>query len=138
MMVYVNGQDITRLVLGGIVDGDWTIGPEVLDVRPEQYLFGLDTWLTRHGLVRGDVSSFALVKGPGSATSLRTAHAMVNALAFAFGVQIVALEKPLDVLDADILQAVASQPAYAFALPAYTRDPNITATTRDRLKRVIA
>lgn len=137
MMIYVNGQDIARLVLGGLEASSWVYAPEVIDIRPEQYLLGLDTWLTKQGLQRSDIGGFVLIKGPGSATALRTSHAMVNALAFALGVPIVSLEKALDVPDKDIVPELALPTSHTFALPTYTRDPNITASNRDQLKRKI-
>lgn len=135
MMIYVNGQDIARLGLGSLKDGRWLQGPELLEVRPEHYLATLDTWLAKFNIKRTDIVGFVLVKGPGSATSLRTSHALVNALAFALGVQVVSLEKDPAAADNDILKTLADHAPHPFALPTYAHSPNITKTNRDALKR---
>lgn len=126
MMIYVNGSDIARLELGALEDGVWSHPLEVLEVRPEQYLAGLEAWLDKHGLSRADIEGFTLVSGPGSATSLRTSHALVNALAFALNVKVTSINESLEL------------PPHAFALPTYTNVPNITQTKRDALKRKVA
>lgn len=125
MMIYVNGSDIACLELGGLHGKDWVHRPERLEVRPEQYLSGLEAWLDKHDLSRDDIEGFTLVSGPGSATSLRTSHAMVNTLAFALNVKVTSIN------------ASSELPPHAFALPNYSRDPNITATKRDALKRKV-
>jgi hypothetical protein len=135
MMVYVNGQDIGSLVLGSLDNGQWSLGPTVLEVRPEGYLSSLEAWLHEHGIERSMITGFVLVKGPGSATSLRTSHALVNAMAFALNVEVTSLEKAPEAPDADILSLLADHMAHPFALPTYTHEPTITQTNRDQLKR---
>ena len=142
MMVYVNGTDIARLVLGGLENSTWVHPLEVLEVRPEQYLSCLETWLDKHGLSRRDIEGFVIVAGPGSATSLRTSHAMVNALAFALNVKVASINKLPEFSDADILTLLPSHGEAGrgshFALPTYARDPKITQTKRDALKRKVS
>lgn len=134
MMVYVNGQEISQLVLGVLTEGRWLHQPQVLSLRPEQYLFGLEKYLNQIKLELSDVGGFLLVKGPGSATSLRTSHAMVNALAFALGVQVVSLEKAPETPDSEMVIPDGLE-SHAFGLPTYHSDPRITPTKRDALKR---
>jgi len=134
-MIYVNGQDIARLALGSVHGNRWLHAPETLEIRPEGYLLGLETWLRKLDINRTDIMGFVLVKGPGSATSLRTSHAMVNALAFALGVQVVSLEKSPETPDAEVIATLSEQAPHAFALPTYAHTPNITQTKRDALKR---
>jgi len=135
MMIYVNGQDIARLALGCLENDNWTKSPEVLDIRPEQYLAGLEAFLRQAGIERQAITGFVLVKGPGSATSLRTSHALVNTLAFALQVKIISVEKAPEVPNHDILSLLAGQPLVDQALPTYAHTPNITKTNRDALKR---
>lgn len=135
MMIYVNGQDIARLVLGIIKENTWAQEPQVFEIRPEQYLQGLDAYLREQGIAQDQISGFALVKGPGSATSLRTSHAMINALAFALGVGVTSLEKPVDIPDREAVDLLASKQSHPFALPVYAHEPNITQSRRDALKR---
>lgn len=138
-MVYVNGQDIARLVLGLLdADGKWVVPPVELSARPEGYLAAFDAFLQEQRISRSDIRVFVLVQGPGSATSLRAAHACVNALAFALGVEIVAFEKAADEQDADMQSRIPLHAGHAFALPTYVHTPNITQTNRDALKRKIA
>lgn len=136
MMVYVNGQDIARLVLGLCeAEGKWVVPPIEKAVRPEGYLAALEAFLVEQGVSVSEITAFALVQGPGSATSLRAAHACVNALAFALGVKIVSFEKANDEQDDQMLGRIANQFGHAFALPTYAHTPNITETNRDALKR---
>ncbi len=134
-MIYVNGQEISSLVLGGLEATTWLRGPEVFAVRPEQYLLTLDSWLAAAGYERSQITGFVIVKGPGSATALRTAHAMVNALALALSVPVIGIEKLPESGDAESLVAAANQAPHTFALPVYAHIPNITKTNRDVLKR---
>ncbi len=136
-MVYVNGQDIARLVLGSLYGNRWLHAPESLEIRPEGYLLGLEMWLQKLNIDRADIMGFVLVKGPGSATALRTSHAMVNALAFALGVQVVSIEKEPQALDAEIVATLSEHAPHAFALPTYAHEPTITKTNRDALKRKV-
>jgi hypothetical protein len=138
MMIYVNGQDIARLVLGSLENAEWQLPPRVIEARPEQYLLELENFLGEQGIARTEITGFVLVKGPGSATSLRTSHAMVNALAFALSVPVVSIEKAPDAADAETLNDITSQAPHAFALPVYAQSPNITKTNRDALKRKTA
>lgn len=135
MMVYVNGQEISHFVLGVWQAGAWKIAPQVLADRPEAYLASLEAFMAAHKLARTDIQGFILIKGPGSATALRAAHAMVNALAFALQVPVVSLEKPAEVADVDMAALIANTKPGAFGLPIYAHTPNITATKRDALKR---
>lgn len=135
MMIYVNGQDIARLVLATVQNGAWEHEPEVFEIRPEQYLQGLEEFLRVQKIEKQDIEAFVLVKGPGSATSLRASHAMVNALAFALGVQVISLEKSPEQADVNVIGTVPHHQPHAFALPVYAHEPNITQTKRDALKR---
>ena len=135
MMIYVNGQEISQLVLGVIKDGQWRHEPKIHQVRPEEYLATWEAFLRELKIDRAQIEGFVLVKGPGSATALRTVHAMVNALAFALNVKVTSIEKSPSAADADMLTAIAEASSLPFALPVYAHDPNITATKRDALKR---
>ncbi|MDQ5952311.1 MAG: TsaD protein [Patescibacteria group bacterium] len=138
MMVYVNGQDIARLVVGLLdATGEWVVAPEEKAARPEAYLAVLDAFLLEHQVTRSEINAFALVKGPGSATSLRAAHACVNTLAFALGGEVVSFEKAADERDADMRSRISEHKGHTFALPTYAHTPNITQTNRDVLKRKI-
>ncbi len=136
-MIYVNGQEISRLVLGCLEHEQWRGAPEAIEARPEAYLATLERWLERQGIKRAEISGFVIVQGPGSATALRTSHAMVNALGFALGVPVLGVKKELSLSDADALDLIHDSAPSPFALPSYTRAPNITATKRNALRRKI-
>lgn len=136
MMVYVNGQDIARLGLG-VIDANkaWLHRPQAYETRPEAYLAQLESYLAGQNIARTEIRGFILVQGPGSATALRTSHALVNALAFALGVEVIGIEKPIELPDAEILPLAAEALSRTFVLPVYAHAPNITTTKRDALKR---
>ncbi|MFZ2682344.1 MAG: hypothetical protein WAZ14_04615 [Patescibacteria group bacterium] len=135
MMIYVNGQDIARLALGGWSGSAWLHEPQVFQVRPEQYLATFSSWLQKIGLDKQGITGFVIVSGPGSATALRTSHAMVNALALALGVEVMSLDKTEDSTDLEVASSLAGLVAKPFALPTYGRAPTITVSTHDALKR---
>ncbi len=141
MMLYVNGQEITKLVLGLLeVDGSWRQVPTEYPTSPEEYLKTIELFLAATKTTLPTMTGFVLVQGPGSATALRTSHALINALAFALHVPVISVLKPVGVLDAEAWQAQAldKQSKTAVALPVYTSDPKITASTRDALKRKLS
>lgn len=135
MMVYVNGQDIARLVVGVIHQGAWQVDPEVFATRPEEYLSRLEDFLRRHNLAKTELTGFVVVTGPGSATALRMSLALVNTLAFALGVPVIPVDRPAAVADIAILDQLSARSSRAFVLPTYEHDPKITTSTRDALKR---
>lgn len=133
MMLYVNGQDIARLVLGLVDGGAWRVGPTVFAVGPEAHLATVDAFVREHG----DFDGIVLVTGPGSATALRTSVSMVNALAYAMGRPLYPIEKAPDVDDATIVDRLADLKPVPMAVPVYAHGARITAPTKDALKRRI-
>ena len=141
MMLYINGQDIARLVVGLLVispDGaEWSYGPEAIACGPEGYLAAIDAALMAQKTSLNELLGIILVSGPGSPTALRASHAAVNALAFTAGITIRSFEKPPEIADAEILARLAELVPEPFAFPKYGSAPTITTSTRDALKRVI-
>lgn len=136
MTLYVNGQDIGRLVLGLIQDGAWLVGPRTLSVPPEEYLLALDGFLLENGHARAEgIMEIALVVGPGSATALRSSVSMVNAIAFAKNVAILAVEKAPESDDAEVLPSVSAAQPVSIARPVYLHGARITASSKDALLR---
>ncbi len=75
------------------------------------------------------IKGIAVVKGPGSFTSLRIGIATANALGFALGVPVLGLSKPLTGTKAEIgklLKSLSSGKKMTFVLPKYGRAPYIT------------
>ncbi len=135
-MLYINGQDIARLSLGLLnSDFTWAKQPQTLDLNPEAYLSGVDNYLKANGLNKTQISGLAVAAGPGSATSLRTSHALVNALGFALKVPVWSVPELDKLSHSEVTAAFSQHQAHAFALPEYARAPQITESTRDQLKR---
>ena len=136
MMLYVNGQDIGRLVLGLIQDGAWNVAPQMFEVAPEEYLSTLDQFLLENGHARAEgIMEIALLVGPGSATALRTSVSMMNAIAFAKNIAIRVVEKAPEADDRDVLAALATAQSVSVARPVYLHGARITASSKDALLR---
>ncbi len=137
-MLYLNGQDIGKLVLGFVAQKstpEWLYGPEKIMTGPEGYLAALDAVLEQHKKSMPDFSAIILVQGPGSPTALRVSHALVNTLAFTNKLPILALSKLPDVSDEQVLEFLPGTHARPYVFPVYSAEPLITAPTRDLLKR---
>lgn len=136
--LYVNGQDIARLVLGVCEEreGSWVFSgdPEVFSVAPEAYLATIDAYIQKKMTDFSAVTGFVLVAGPGSATALRASHALVNALAYARSLPVYSLSKDPLVLDSSALLQ-ASPENVRVALPVYAHEARITQGTKDALRR---
>lgn len=133
-MLYVNGSDITRLVLG-VLNNDgsaFLVDPKVFSVSPEQFLATIDTFLRRHSVT---VTAIVAVLGPGSATALRTSLTIVNTFAFAKRVPIYGLECARDADDRTVLVGLHSASPVPMARPVYANPAMITARTKDALGR---
>lgn len=135
MMLYVNGADIERLVLGLVDDGAWAASPEAFAGGPERFLAAIDAYLRDHHIERSAITGLAVVRGPGSSTALRSSLAIANAWGFAAQLPLAGLEKPLAATDADMLAAIASAPSSAILTPLYASPAKITASTKDALGR---
>lgn len=137
MMLYVNGQDIARLVLAKLtaVANGWVGEFAVIEGGPESYLKDITTFLASHGLGVEELEGVVVVSGPGSPTALRASHAIVNALAFAKQLKVFSLDKEPQVPDDVALRSLDTVTAKTFAFPHYGKAPTITASPRDALKR---
>ncbi len=138
MIIYLNGQDIGSLSLG-LVSPD--ISVEHITCSPEEYLKTLDEYLRAHALTLDTIEAFVVVRGPGSPTALRSSLALVNTLAFAKGIKLYGIEKVKDEADEDALIRWRSQNVTStseeIVTPLYDREVQITAPTRDALKRTL-
>ncbi len=142
MILYVNGQDIGGLVLGGLEYQDgvwrWSIAPQASHPGPEDYLAVIDAFLAEKKFSLEKVKGFVVIQGPGSPTALRGAHALINALAFTRSLPIYSLEKAKEAPDEGILVGLMGVQPKPYALPVYGTDPHITKSNKDALKRVIS
>jgi hypothetical protein len=127
MMLYINGNDIERVSLGLLDRADqafrFTVGPTDIPAMPENYLGIIDGFLQAHDAPLEKLEGIVVVSGEGSATALRSSHAIVNALGFARGIPLYTS-----------LDHVPDQPT-VIALPTYASVPQVTVTKKDALKR---
>ncbi len=134
MMLYVNGSDIARVVLGVLDDGAsaFLVDPVVIDASPEQFLARVDEFLKSH---EGSMTGIVAVLGPGSATALRTSLTMVNALAFAKSIPTFGVELAPGADDRSFLVSLHGASPVPMARPVYTAPAKITVSTKDALGR---
>lgn len=128
IVLLVCGQDIRSLSLGLVRDG--TLAADtVLDASPERYLARVAETLGEWKVSPEDLGAVAVVTGPGSFTSSRVSTTIGNAIAFARGIPVLAIENP-DRLSLHELAArtdfAALPPADRYAVPTYDRPPHIT------------
>lgn len=137
MKLYVNGQDISRLILADVSDETSLVE---FTGEPETFLHALNTFLKDRGKVLGDIEEAYVVVGPGSATSLRTIVTMFNVFAFTHNISLFGLKKKKDEQDIDSLRAIMEnrvvfEQTDGRLTPIYESDPKITESKRDALKR---
>lgn len=138
MILYINGQEIERLVLGlvkkeGVVFS-FTFRPTAHQSSPERFLPDIVSYLADHNLKLNGLTGVILVSGEGSATSLRGTHAIGNALAFTEGIPLFNLEKKKSESDEEVLSRIHEAP-HDFARVKYEKAPHITVSKKDALKR---
>lgn len=139
MMLYVNGSDIGRIVLGAIADdrGSFVIPLEACAVRPEEFLFTIDAWMTNHGIAKAAVTGVVAVIGPGSATALRTSIAFANTFAFAQSLPLYGVPFAVGVDDRSVLVDLLSVQPSPMLVPVYANAPTITVSKKDALRRTL-
>lgn len=137
MKLYLNGQDINRLV---IADLDKPDDLTVIEVGPEEYLKEIDRFLSERDLYVRDLEEVYNVIGPGSATSLRAIISIVNTIKMLKPIKVFAIEKDKDEHDIDTVSKIVNKKVALveqdnFLAPIYESGPKITVSTKDRLKR---
>jgi len=142
MILYINGQDITRIALGFQKDASSESIVEVFDASPEEYLARIDAFLKAQGAEVKAVTHVAAVAGPGSATALRTSLSIVNTIQFVQNVFTLGIEKETDEQDSDSFKKAAQDMSVftkgEFLYPMYTNDPKITKSKKDALGRRVS
>lgn len=138
MILYVNGQDIKRIVLG-IVGEE---GAEMIEVGPDGFLGAIHAFLDKRAISLNEIKTIVCVRGPGSATALRVSLSLVQALAFAKKISLVSVEKDPSASEQEAFHRVtpswlAQQSPVEAIVPLYAHAPQITAAKRDHLKRSI-
>lgn len=96
--------------------------------RPETLLNLLIDLLAAWGISWDNLTSIAVVRGPGSFTAIRTSLTLVNAIGFARNLPLGSCTVPIDASDAVALKKLASartKPS-SWIVPAYGAPPRIT------------
>ena len=139
MMLYINGSDIAKFIIGAVADdrASFSIEPKTINVRPEDFLFTIDAWLSEYHIDLTSISSLAVVIGPGSATALRTSLAWANTFAFTQSIPMYGIELATGSDERAALIGLASMNSSPMLRPVYTNAPTITATKKDALRRSI-
>lgn len=139
MMLYVNGSDITRLMLGMLNDdrSAFLVDPVAIPSPPEQFLAHVDTFLENYTLnpTPSKLTGIVAVLGPGSATALRTSLTMVNAFAFAKSIPVFGVEIAPGADDRAVLVSLYDASPIPMARPVYANPAKITVSTKDALGR---
>ena len=140
MMIYLNGQDINRIIFSILKEGAVEQDIVVNEIGPEGYLKAFRDFLEKNGCELGEVKKIFAVVGPGSATALRSSLAIVNPLGFAKGIGLVAVQKEKTEQDIDTINKLLEQGLSSFEIknvltPKYEHKPRITISTKDALRR---
>ncbi len=147
MMLYVNGSDIARVVLGVLNDdrSAFLVDPVTFSASPEQFLATVDEFLSLHvdaghgspayDVRASNLTGLVAVLGPGSATALRTSLTIVNTLAFAQSLPIFGVELDPDANDRAALVYLRGVSSMPMARPLYANSAKITVSTKDALGR---
>lgn len=134
MNLYLNGQDIHKLVIG-----EWEGELETInDTAPEHFLQHIVAFLNKKHVTLQEVQGWYVVIGPGSATALRTILAIVNTLRFALPeVQLFGIKKDPEKNDKLFIEDLKKEPLSStnMLLPIYAHGPRITISKRDQLRR---
>lgn len=145
MMLYVNGQDIKKFVLGCLDDRHgqpvFVHGPEMCEREIGDEIRMIERALEKWGVDPGGIEGVVAVRGPGSSTALRTTLSLLNAWTWARGIAMYPVEKAIEIDDGDaFVGARHAVPVrrVPFAIPLYAHDPRITVSKRDALRRKTA
>ncbi|MBT4857457.1 hypothetical protein HON52_04710 [Candidatus Uhrbacteria bacterium] len=132
MKLYVNGQDIRRLVLGDVESG----AVDVIETETEGYLASIDTYLKDAAVRWENIEAIYAVVGPGSATALRSILSILQTVHFVQGTALYAVKKDPDEDDAiTIKRAGEDGESVSVLVPEYLHSPRITISHKDALGR---
>lgn len=134
MMLYVNGGDIAKIGLGLLQDdrSAFVEAPEYVPASPEEFLRTIDAYLQKHS---AQINGIVVVRGPGSATALRTTLSIVNTFAFTRSLPIFGVSLPKDADDRMVLVELVRATPIPLARPMYAQPARITVSKKDALRR---
>lgn len=127
MRLCLRGQDIGWITIG-VRRNDGVTQWKRVDARPEQFLNSVLHLLKSWKVGLDDLTSVAVVTGPGSFTALRDSLTIANTIAYARSLPVASLTaKPTDE-DAVVMERLtkARTRTAAWAVPRYGAPANIT------------
>ncbi len=135
MYLYLDTTERDSFQIALIEKGQVLKHKAILSVRQhsEKLLKAINGLLKDHGMSapafikaggRGWLKGIAVVKGPGSFTSLRVGISTANALAFGLGIPAVGVEPGCDLQKLDFL--FNKKRKFSIVLPEYGSEPHIT------------
>ncbi|OGL96025.1 hypothetical protein A2317_00305 [Candidatus Uhrbacteria bacterium RIFOXYB2_FULL_41_10] len=141
-MIYVNGQDIHKLICANLSNNQDQVLVDQTDSGPEGYMKAFCSFLEKINCSLNDIEKLFVVIGPGSATALRGSLSLINTLAFTKGIGLVGIEKKSDEQDIDTINKILEQGLSTFEvknvlIPIYEHNPRITISTKDVLRRKV-
>jgi len=132
MKLYVNGQDIAKIIVGSVDDGMLVTH----EVETEGFLEAIHTFVREQGEGYNNLEGIYVVVGPGSATALRSSLTIVQTIHFVEGTPLFAIEKMPEASDQDtIKQAIEHGELVDTLTPIYQHSPRITISKKDALGR---
>ncbi|PIX61819.1 hypothetical protein CO057_01990 [Candidatus Uhrbacteria bacterium CG_4_9_14_0_2_um_filter_41_50] len=139
--LYVNGQDISHLVLGLATEKEIDV-LDKNDVGPEEYLNTVQVFLKENKLAVSDFEKIFVVAGPGSATALRSILSIVNSIKFVLDAKVFPIEKKADEQDSYTFKLclegkIDEVEHKKYFFPIYENAPKITLSTKDELGRAL-
>ncbi len=137
MMLYVNGQDIRKLVVGEVNETNFVDVPFVYDREVGKELALIERFLAaRHASIQ-EILAIITVRGPGSATALRGTLSLLNTLAMSLQIPFYEVQKDPNEQDTDDVLRRGTLAHNQTVLPLYLHEARITTSTKDSLRRSI-
>ncbi len=81
MQLFLSAQDINQLTVG-LIDGQSLVQERTVEADPEEFLQEIDRALHEWSVGFDQIDGVAVVRGPGSPTSLRVTVTMANTIGF--------------------------------------------------------
>ncbi len=142
MIVYINGQDIHKIIFANLQEGIEDRDIVIEETGPEGYLKAFRDFLDKADSELDEIEKIFAVIGPGSATALRSSLAIINILGYSKAIDLVGVEKEKDEQDIDTTKKLIEQGLSSFdvknvLMPKYEHKPRITVSTKDALRRKV-
>ncbi|MGB0757823.1 MAG: tRNA (adenosine(37)-N6)-threonylcarbamoyltransferase complex dimerization subunit type 1 TsaB [Patescibacteria group bacterium] len=125
MILYINTSDAAKIYLALLENGESVHKLEVMaSFKHEELLLkSIEEIMRKAAMKLDDISSIAVVHGPGGFSSLRIGVTVANALAYSLQKPIQGVEDSMDIGMID--ESKAKSVTEGFIVPVYGAEPNI-------------